>query len=121
MDREDELVLVVEDSETQALRMMALLEDAGLRTWHSATAEDALDYLGRNRPNLIVIDYHLPWMRGDELCRQIRMNSATSDILVLILTDDAEDSVERQGLESGADDYVPKSVESDALMARIHA
>jgi len=121
MDREDELVLVVEDSETQALKMMALLEEAGIRAWHSATAEDALDYLGGNRPNLIVIDYHLPWMRGDELCRQIRMNSATSDILVLILTDDAKDSVERQGLESGADDYVPKSVESDALMARIQA
>lgn len=121
MGRDDELVLVVEDSETQALKMLALLEEAGLRAWHSVTAEDALDYLGRNRPNLIVIDYHLPWMRGDELCRQIRMNSATSDILVLILTDDAKDSVERQGLESGADDYVPKSVESDALMARIHA
>jgi two-component system NtrC family sensor kinase len=121
MDGKDELVLVVEDSETQALKMMALLEEAGVRAWHSATAEDALDYLGRNRPNLIVIDYHLPRMRGDELCRQIRMNSATSDILVLILTDDAKDSIERQGLESGADDYVPKSVESDALMARIHA
>lgn len=121
MDQEVRKVLVVEDSETQALKLMALLEDSGIRAWHSATAEDALDYLAHNRPNLIVIDYHLPWMRGDELCRQIRMNSATSDIHVLILTDDAKDSIERQGLESGADDYVPKSVESDALMARIHA
>lgn len=114
-------LLVVEDSETQALRLLALLEDAGIRASHAATAEEALDYLGHNRPSLIVIDYHLPMMRGDELCRQIRMNSATSDILVLILTDDAQDSVERQGLESGADDYVPKSFDTDALLARIHA
>lgn len=114
-------LLVVEDSETQAVRLLALLEDAGIRASRAATAEEALDYLGHNRPNLIVIDYHLPMMQGDELCRQIRMNSATSDILVLILTDDAQDSVERQGLESGADDYVPKSVDTDALMARIHA
>ncbi|MGE0706203.1 MAG: response regulator [Vicinamibacterales bacterium] len=114
-------ILVVEDSDTQALQMMLLLEQEGFEPSRCATSEEALDYLSRNRPNLIVIDYHLPGMRGDELCRQIRMNPATSDIMILILTDDVQGVIERQGLESGADDHVSKSTDTDALMARIQA
>ncbi|MGE3648948.1 MAG: PleD family two-component system response regulator, partial [Reyranellaceae bacterium] len=114
-------ILVVEDSDTQALQMLLLLEREGVQASRAATSEEALDYLSRNRPDLIVVDYHLPGMRGDELCRQIRMNPATSDIMVLILTDDIQGVVERQGLESGADDHLPKSTDTDALMARIQA
>lgn len=121
MESDSRHVLVVEDSETQALKLMALLEDEGMRARRSATAEEALDHLSHSRPDLILVDYHLPRMRGDELCRQIRMNPATSDILILILTDDVKGIVERQGLESGADDHVPKSTDADALMARVHA
>jgi two-component system NtrC family sensor kinase len=121
MERNGTRVLVVEDSMTQALMLTALLADQGIHADHSETAEQALKYLGRNRPDLILIDFHLPSMRGDELCRQIRMNPATADILVLILTDDTQDAVERQGLESGADDHIPKSIATDGLMARINA
>jgi len=121
METEGPHVLVVEDSATQALQLTALLEGEGLSTHHAPTAEEALDYLGQTRPDLIMVDYHLPRMRGDELCRQIRLNPATNDILVLILTDDAHGAVERRGLESGADDHIPKSTDPDALMARVHA
>ncbi len=114
-------ILVVEDSDTQALQMQLLLEAEGLSAARAASAEEALDHLSRNRAELVLVDYHLPGMRGDELCRQIRMNPATSDIMILILTDDVQGIVEHQGLESGADDHLPKSTDSDALMARIHA
>lgn len=114
-------VLIVEDSPTQALRLAALLEDEGMSVACVGSAEEALDYLAGSRPDLMVIDYHLPSMRGDELCRQVRMNPATGDILMLILTDDVQEVIERQGLESGADDHLPKSADSDALIARIYA
>lgn len=114
-------VLVVEDSETQALKLMTQLEAEGLSVQRATTAEEALEHLGRSRPDLILVDYHLPRMRGDELCRQIRMNPATADLLVLMLTGDAQDDVERRGLESGADDHVPKSTDDDILMARVQA
>jgi two-component system, NtrC family, sensor kinase len=121
MTGEQTQVLIVEDSPTQALRLTALLEDEGMDVHCAVSAEEALDYLTGSRPDLIVIDYHLPSMQGDELCRQIRMNPATGDILLLILTDDVQDVVERQGLESGADDHLPKSADADGLMARIYA
>ncbi|MBX6324199.1 MAG: response regulator, partial [Rhodospirillaceae bacterium] len=113
--------LVVEDSITQALRLTALLEEHGIHADRAATGEEALDHLSHNRADLILIDFHLPSMRGDELCRQIRMNPATAHIPILMLTDDVQDVVERQGLESGADDHIPKSIAADGLMARINA
>ena len=121
MEHQGRHVLVVESSETQALMMMALLEEEGIRARRSTTAEEALHYLHHSRPDLILIDDHLPRMRGDELCRQIRMNPATSDIAILILTDDRNEILESPSIGSGADDHVRKSTEAGALMARIHA
>ena len=59
-------------------------------------------------------------MKGDEFCRQIRMNVATRDIPVLMMTEDAGDGIEQMGLESGADAYVSKAAETEILLLRIN-
>ena len=99
--------MVVEDSETQAFKMRLLLEEEGCEVSTVATAEGAMAELSVFRPDLILVDYQLPGMLGDELCRRIRMNLNTRDIRILMLT---AGGGEMQGLESGADDYVSKSV-----------
>jgi two-component system NtrC family sensor kinase len=114
-------ILIVEDSDTQAFGLIAVLEANHIAADRAASAQEALDYLSRKRPDLILVDFHLPGMRGDELCRQIRMNPATSNILLVMLTGDVDDTLERHGLESGADDHLPKTVDSDGLLARINA
>lgn len=114
-------VLLVEDSETQALKFSYLLENEGLHVHRTASAEDALQYMRGHAPDLLVVDYHLPGMGGDELCRRIRMNSGTESIPVLILTDDEETEVARHGFDSGADDHVTKSADPDVLLARVQA
>ncbi|MEX0644541.1 MAG: response regulator [Parvularculaceae bacterium] len=114
-------VLVVEDSETQALKLAALLERANFNVHRTASAELAIDYLRRNRPDLAIVDYHLPGMSGAELCRLIRQNSEPHAMAVLMLTDDAERDVERRGFESGADDHVTKSADDDVFLARVEA
>lgn len=114
-------ILLIEDSETQALRVTAILEGEGLLVHRTASAEEALDRLAEFSPDLIMVDYHLPGMEGDEFCRQIRMNKGTESIPLLILTDDTKGDIERQGLESGADDHISKSMEPNAMLARIHA
>ncbi|PHK95287.1 hybrid sensor histidine kinase/response regulator [Pseudoroseomonas rhizosphaerae] len=114
-------VLLVEDSETQALQMRRLLEGQGFAVRRTATAELALEALNEALPALVIADYHLPGMNGDELARQIRLNSRTRAIPVLMLTEAREGDLERQGLESGADAYVPKSADRDLLLLRIKA
>src|SRR5258708_2507927 len=114
-------ILIVEDSETQALQLRYLLEDEGWEVIRTATAEAALDELNRHLPALIIADYHLPGMRGDELCRKVRMNVDTRGIPILMLTGEEATGSEPAGLDSGADDYLAKSVSRDILLLRVRA
>ncbi|MBO1074198.1 response regulator [Roseomonas marmotae] len=114
-------ILLVEDSETQALQMRRLLEGEGFAVQRAATAEAALEALNGPLPDLLIADYHLPAMNGDELVRRVRLNHRTRAIAVLMLTEARERELERQGLESGADAYVPKSAGQDLLLLRIKA
>ncbi|MEQ8664915.1 MAG: response regulator [Rhodospirillales bacterium] len=120
-ESDGKVILLVEDSETQAIQTTALLENEGFKVERKARAEDALEYLNTMLPDLIVVDYHLPGMDGDEFCRLVRFNPVIEPVPMLILTDDTLPDTERQGLDSGADDHITKSTDSDVLIARIHA
>ncbi len=114
-------VLLVEDSPTQAARMVALLEGEGLAVEHAASAEAALPVLSARPPALLIVDYNLPGMRGDALCRRLRLDPALAALPILILTGEEGDAVERQGLESGADEYLPKTIAPGTLALRIRS
>lgn len=115
----DRTILLIEDSDTQALMLSHLLEEGGMSVCRAATAEEGLQQLGSHRPDLIVVDYHLPGMCGDEFCRLVRDNDTIAKIPLLILTEESESGAERHGLDCGADDYVSKSIDSDILLARV--
>jgi two-component system, NtrC family, sensor kinase len=114
-------ILIVEDSETQALALRGVLEKEGFRVDVSPTAEAALEQLNGELPDLVVADFHLPGMDGRELSRQIRLNGRTRALPVLMLTSAREVDVERQGLESGVDAYLSKSSGVELLVARLRA
>ena len=114
-------ILVVEDSDTQALKLQLMLENEGCDVIRAATAERALEELNQSVPDLVIVDYHLPGIRGDEVCRRIRMNMSTRGIAILMLTAEDTDAAELHGLESGADDYISKSVDDDILMLRVRS
>ena len=112
-------ILLVEDSATQALQIRYALEQAGFEVECVSAAESALESLNRNVPDLLVTDYRLPGIPGDELCRKIRMNVATRGIPILMLTSEEGSETERHVLESGADDYVPKSADLEFVLLRV--
>jgi two-component system NtrC family sensor kinase len=117
-------ILLVEDSETQALQLRRMLETEGFAVSRAATAEAALEQLNGPLPALVIADYHLPGMNGDELVRRIRLNVRARALPVLMLTGsqgDAHGDLERQGLESGADAYAPKSAGRELILLRMRA
>src|SRR5882724_10535584 len=113
--------MLVEDSRTQAIQLTDVLEKEGWEVIWAPTAQKAMEEIDRAPPDLILLDYYLPGMRGDELCRRIRMNIDTRSIPILMLTTEASNEAEVRGLESGADDFVPKSVDPGILLVRIRA
>jgi DNA-binding response OmpR family regulator len=120
MERVFKLV-VVEDSETQAFRLRMLLEEQGWEVSIAGAAEAALAMLEDALPDLILCDYNLPGMNGDEFCRRIRKNLNTRGIPILMITAAAPETAEIQCLESGADGYISKSESIEILIARIRA
>jgi two-component system NtrC family sensor kinase len=114
-------ILVVEDSETQALALRGRLEAEGYTVQTVTSAEAALERLNGPLPDLVVADFHLPGMDGRELSRQLRLNRRTRTLPLLMLTSAREQDLERQGLESGADAYVSKSADMDVMLARLRA
>jgi len=114
-------ILLVEDSRTQALQLINVLKGQNWDVSHTECAEKAMECLARATPDLILIDYYLPGIRGDELCRQMRMRVDTRVVPIVILTGDSAQQVELRGLESGADDFIAKSANQDVLLVRLRA
>lgn len=114
-------LLLVEDSQTQAIRLRFLLEEKGYLVDHAASAEAAFTYLNDHLPDLMIVDYRLPGVHGDEICRSVRLNFSTSTLPILMLTAAGEAEYEEKALEAGADDFVNKSDDGEILLSRIQA
>ena len=111
-------VLVVDD-DIRILRMMRrILELEGYRVISADTAEEALEILDGEIPDLILLDIMLPGMDGRALCQCIREFSQVS-IIMVTAKDSDEEKVE--GLDAGADDYLTKPFSSGELAARVRA
>ncbi|WP_207484057.1 response regulator [Arenibaculum pallidiluteum] len=115
------LILVVEDSPTQSLKLQLLLEAKGYRVDAVPSAELALELLNRGLPDLVLLDYHLPGLQGADLCRQIRLNLGTFGLPVLMLTADDTAEAQRIALEAGADDFLPKAARGEQLLRRVES
>lgn len=114
-------IMIIEDSPTQALKLQLALQEEGFGAACFYSAEAALEALNTLRPRLIMVDYHLPGIQGDDLCRRVRMNINTQGVPILMLTMDEDIDAQLRGLESGADDYVSKNEDTKILMLRIHS
>jgi two-component system phosphate regulon response regulator PhoB len=115
------LVLVVED-ETALQQVLAYnLERAGFAVEQAFDADEALTLIAERTPDLIVLDWMLPYMSGLELCRQLRRKAATANLPVIMLTARGEEPDRLRGLDTGADDYVTKPFSIDELVARMRA
>ncbi len=114
-------ILIVEDSETQAVFLSAILEENGWETTWCRTAEKALEELIRNTFNLIIVDFHLPGMNGDHFCRHVKMDINTRSIPVFMFTIEGSTQSQNLALESGADFFASKEMDRDVLIAKIHS
>jgi two-component system phosphate regulon response regulator PhoB len=115
------VVLVVED-ETALQQVLAYnLERAGFAVEQAFDADEAMTLIAERTPDLVVLDWMLPYMSGLELCRQLRRKAATANLPVIMLTARTEEPDRLRGLDTGADDYVTKPFSIDELVARMRA
>jgi DNA-binding response OmpR family regulator len=110
-------ILLVEDDRSLATGLCKALRSEGFITNHVAEGKAALHTIGVDPPDMVVLDLGLPDMDGLDVLRKIRSSGST--VPVLILTARASIDARVSGLDSGADDYLPKPFEIPELIARL--
>jgi len=111
-------VLLVEDDPAARQGLELALRRLGYAVRPAGTGEAALEGIGQDAVDVVVLDVMLPGLDGFEVCRRLRRGS---DVPVIMLTARGDDFDIVGGLEAGADDYVVKPVEPRVLDARIRA
>src|SRR5215216_6564206 len=99
-----ELILLVEDSATQAMRTQYVLEDGGFDVQICTNGALALAFVAECEPDLILLDMYLPDLSGREVARQLKSDPTLAGIPIIFLTGvfrDVEDII--SGLNQGAD------------------
>jgi two-component system, OmpR family, phosphate regulon response regulator PhoB len=114
-------ILVVED-ESAIQELIAInLEQAGQRASRAGSAEQAMEMIQLELPDLILLDWMLPGQSGIEFARRLRGESRTRKVPIIMLTARGEEEDKLRGLETGADDYITKPFSVRELQARIKA
>jgi two-component system, OmpR family, copper resistance phosphate regulon response regulator CusR len=112
-------ILVVEDDPVAAAVLAKGLREHAYAVDVAADGANALEQIGVNDYDLVVLDVLLPRINGLDLCRQIRADGATVPVLMLTARGGIDQRVE--GLDAGADDYLPKPYHFPELLARVRA
>ena len=112
-------ILLVEDDDAIAEPLARSLRRDGHEVLVVGRGSDAIERLGTDRVDLVILDLGLPDMDGVEVCRRIRELDSRLPVLMLTARDDELDIV--VGLDSGADDYVTKPFRLAELSARVRS
>lgn len=112
-------ILLVEDDLELAATLQRVLSSAGATVDWARDGKTGLEKAQARRFSMIVLDLMLPQMNGLDLCAAFRQGRGTTPILMITARDSVDDRI--RGLETGADDYLPKPFDVRELLARVRA
>lgn len=114
-------ILIVEDEAAIATLIRFNLEQAGFQVSVSGSVEESKILINNQLPDLILLDWMLPQTSGVQFVGQLRADSRTRELPIILLTARSEDVDKETGLNQGADDYITKPFSPRELVARVNA
>jgi CheY-like chemotaxis protein len=115
-------VLVVDDHPINRYLRVENLTRAGYVVVHAETGTQALEICRTHKPDLVLLDIHMPDISGLEVCKRIKTDPETASIMVIQISASAielKDAI--AGLEGGADDYLVEPTEPEFLVAKVRS
>ncbi|MEB3186988.1 MAG: response regulator [bacterium] len=114
-------ILIVEDNEMNRDLLVRRLTRRGFEVTTAALGREALERLGGDRPDCILMDLSLPEMDGLEVTRIIRTTPDGGTVPIIALTAHAQASDRERALAAGCDDFDTKPIDLDRLLEKIRA
>ena len=115
-------ILVVDDDPHIRELLVFALGKAGMRPSEASDGEEALTAIGRDMPDLMVLDINMPRLNGLDLCRRLRAAGGPGAALPILFLSSRDDEIDRiVGIEIGGDDYVVKPFSPREVVARVGA
>jgi two-component system, OmpR family, alkaline phosphatase synthesis response regulator PhoP len=113
-------VLIVDDEQHIRLLIEQTLEellDEGVELYTAADGDEALSAISAQRPDLVFLDVMMPGRSGLDVTRAVRADPAISGAHIVLLTAKGQAQDQEAGLAAGADQYLTKPFDPDALLA----
>lgn len=112
--------LVVDDSRSMRSIIGKQLRELGIEVTEAASGLEALDALRLQSPfDLMLVDWNMPHMDGFELLRKVRADQAHEDLPIMMVTTESEMSQVAIALEGGANEYLMKPFDRQALLEKL--
>lgn len=114
-------ILIVDDHEDNVVLLRIILEAQGYRIVSASDGVEALASIRREPPDLLLLDVMMPRLSGYDVVRTIRTDPLLPYVPIILITAKQELSDKIKGLDIGADDFLPKPVQSMELIAKVRA
>lgn len=114
-------ILIIDDEHAIRQLIRSILRRGGFECTEAATTAEARKAILAGTPDLILLDWMLPGRSGLEFASELRRESMTRAIPIIMITARAEELDKVRGLDTGADDYITKPFSPTELLARIRA
>lgn len=110
-------IMIVEDSASDSRRLSEILSNAGCAVTFASSGERALDLLKTHKPDMVMMDIHLPELDGFSTARKMGREPHTQDIPVVFLTDRDQKADRVFARMMGARGYITKPYQTDQILA----
>ena len=112
-------VLVVDDTATSRRLLVEILNGAGFEVFEAESGIQAVAVFPSVAPHLVLMDFRMPGMDGDEAIRRIRATAEGARVKIMMVTASVTEEIRQQSLEAGADDFLAKPFRQADLLERI--
>jgi DNA-binding response OmpR family regulator len=114
-------ILIVDDEahlRTLIQQTLEDLEDEGVELATATNGEEAIDKIVALKPNLVFLDVMMPKLSGFDVCQRVKKTMGLNGIFVVLLTAKGQEFDRLKGQEVGADLYMTKPFDPDALLQK---
>ena len=112
-------ILIIDDEPDIIKVVKFRLIKTGYEVMTAADGREGLELVRVLKPDLVLLDYRMPFLNGDEVCKEIKKDESIKHIPVILMTASTQDTLKENIQTMGADDYILKPFEPEELIKKI--